>query len=225
MEDTLKTQLSVGFFHDLVQSVVSALEVRDPHTAEHSLRVGDMVEHTCRLMGLPREQLTTIHMAAHVHDIGKIGIPDAILLKKQRRTPEEHEVMRDHARLGADILGRCASLAPIALIVRHHHEHWDGSGYPDGLAGEQIPFGSRVIAVCDSVDAMLGKRLVSKAKTAQECRRQIELGEGSAYDPELARFVVAHWDEIVGPVDFRDSENFDLPDASIGRELHCDVPL
>ncbi len=157
---------SAELLHDLVQGIVSALEARDPHTAEHSLRVGDMVEQTCLAMGLPAEQVMSIHMAAHVHDIGKIAIPDSILLKKGRRTPEEHAVMRDHARMGAEILGRCASLEPIALIVRHHHERWDGQGYPDGLSGTDIPLGSRIIAVCDSIDSMLGKRLSSKRHRA-----------------------------------------------------------
>lgn len=216
---------STELLHDLVQGIVSALEARDPHTAEHSLRVGDMVEQTCALMGLPAEQAMQIHMAAHVHDIGKIAIPDAILLKKSRRTPEEHAIVRDHARMGAQILGRCASLEPIALMVLHHHERWDGLGYPDGLAGADIPFGSRVIAVCDSIDSMLGKRLSSKRKTQQECREQIAQGAGAAYDPEIAAFVVAHWDAIVGGIDFRDSEDFDGAGvAGPGRALRCSVP-
>ena len=215
---------SAELLHDLVQGIVSALEARDPHTAEHSLRVGDMVEQTCLLMGLPHDEAMQIHMAAHVHDIGKIAIPDSILLKKGRRTPEEHAVVRDHARMGAQILGRCASLEPIALMVLHHHERWDGAGYPDGLAGEDIPFGSRVIAVCDSIDSMLGKRLSSKRKTQAECREQIEQGAGTAYDPQVARFVVSHWDQIVGGIDFRDSQDFDAEPAGMGRSLRCSVP-
>ena len=97
MDACLNLCASAELLHDLVQGIVSALEARDPHTAEHSLRVGDMVEQTCLAMGLPAEQVMTIHMAAHVHDIGKIAIPDSILLKKGRRTSEEHAVMRDHA--------------------------------------------------------------------------------------------------------------------------------
>ena len=217
-------ELPAELFHDLIQSIVSALEAGDPHTAEHSLRVGDMVERTCLLMGLPYQQVSTIHMAAHVHDIGKIGIPDAILLKKGPRTPEEHEMMRDHARIGAEIIGSCPSLAGIANLVRHHHERWDGAGFPDRLAGEDIPLGSRIITVCDSIDAMLGKRKVRKSLTQAECRAEIEAGAGTAYDPQVAHFVLAHWDEIVGPVNFRDSANFDVIDLTARRALRCAVP-
>lgn len=224
MDACLNLCASAELLHDLVQGIVSALEARDPHTAEHSLRVGDMVEQTCLAMGLPAEQVMSIHMAAHVHDIGKIAIPDSILLKKGRRTPEEHAVLRDHARMGAEILGRCASLEPIALIVRYHHERWDGQGYPDGLAGTDIPLGSRIIAVCDSIDSMLGKRLSSKRKTQDECREQIEQGAGSAYDPDIALFVVAHWDQIVGGIDFHDSADFDTLEVCPGRALRCSVP-
>ena len=224
MDACLNMCASAELLHDLVQGIVSALEARDPHTAEHSLRVGDMVEQTCLALGLPPEQTMTIHMAAHVHDIGKIAIPDSILLKKGRRTPEEHALVRDHARMGAEILGRCASLEPIALIVLRHHERWDGQGYPDGICGVDIPLGSRIIAVCDSIDSMLGKRLSSKRKTRQECREQIKQGAGGAYDPDIARFVVAHWDQIVGPIDFRDSQDFDALEALPGRALRCSVP-
>ena len=197
---------AIELMHDLVQSIVSALEARDPHTAEHSLRVADMTERTCQLMELPIDQATDIHMAAHVHDIGKIALPDAVLHRDRRLTPQEHQMLRDHARVGADIVGRCASLRGIATIVRHHHERWDGTGFPDGLAGEQIPLGARIVAVCDSIDAMMGKRLSKTSLTHEECKQEIELGVGTSFDPQVARFVLDHWDEIVGCINFRDSE-------------------
>ncbi|MBR2836238.1 MAG: HD domain-containing protein [Coriobacteriales bacterium] len=199
-------QSTLELYHDLVQSIVSALEARDPHTAEHSLRVGDMTERVCLLMGLPEDQSTDIHMAAHVHDIGKIALPDTVLHRDRPLTPHEHELMRDHARVGAEIIGSCTSLKGIASIVLHHHEKWNGSGYPDGLAGEDMPLGARIVAVCDAIDAMMGKRLSKKALTHEACREQIEQGIGTSFDPAIARFVLDHWDEIVGPVNFRDSE-------------------
>ncbi|MEE8716788.1 MAG: HD domain-containing phosphohydrolase [Coriobacteriales bacterium] len=220
-------ELDVGVYHDLVQSIVSALEARDPHAAEHSLRVGDMTERTCLLMGLEPELAATIHMAAHVHDIGKVGIPDAVLLKRGRLTPKEREVLQGHARIGAQIIGSCPSLVGIARIVLHHHERWDGSGYPDGLAGTDIPLGSRIIAVTDSIDAMLGKRVARKSLTQAECSAEIRSGAGSAYDPAITRFVLDHWDQIVGPVDFRDSDDFDkgrLLALAPRPALHCAVP-
>lgn len=202
---TSRKPTETELFHDLIQSIVSALEARDPHTAEHSLRVGTMVETTCLLMGLPDDETITIRMAAHVHDIGKIGIPDCVLLKQGRKSPEEHETLHSHAKIGADILKRCASLQEVATIVLHHHERWDGRGYPDKLYKEQIPLGSRIISVCDSVDAMLGKRVHSKSITIEECKQEIVYGLGSMYDPEIALFVLEHWDEIVMPIDFRDA--------------------
>lgn len=218
------TSVSFAAYHDLIQAIVAALEARDPHTAEHSLRVADMVERTCKLMGLPAEQCDAVHMAAHMHDIGKIGIPDAVLLKRSRLTPEEHAVLRDHARLGAEIVGSCPGLADIATIVRHHHERWDGTGYPDGLAGEDIPLGARIVSVCDSIDAMLGKRLSKRSLTQEECREEIRRNAGAMYDPAIALFVLRYWGQIVGPVNFRDSRNFEADDPARLRTLHCAVP-
>lgn len=211
----------LDLYHDVIQSIVSALEARDPHTAEHSLRVGDMAERTCELMGLSPEATMTVHMAAHVHDIGKIGIRDAVLLKGARLTPEEHALLREHPRIGYEILRGCPSLADVALIVLRHHERWDGRGYPDGLAGEDIPFGARVVAVCDSIDAMLGKRVYRKSLSPDAARKEIEANAGSMYDPRVAAFVSAHWDEIVAPVDFPRQD--DEPCTVCGR-LHCSVP-
>lgn len=222
--DSAPSSVSFSAYHDLIQAIVAALEARDPHTAEHSLRVGDMAERTCRLMGLPEAERDAIHMAAHMHDIGKIGIPDSILLKRSRLTPEEHAVLRDHARIGAEIIGSCSGLADIADIVRHHHENWDGSGFPDGLAGEDIPLGSRVIAVVDSIDAMLGKRLAKRSLTQGECIQQVFINKGVKYDPRVAQFVLDHWDEVVGPVNFRDSHDFEGDESGSARSLHCAVP-
>lgn len=209
--------------HDLIQAIVSALEARDPHAAEHSLRVADMVERTCVLMDLPEGQRDAIHIAAHLHDIGKIGIPDAILLKRSWLTSDEHAVLRDHARIGAEIVGSVPGFATVADMVRHHHERWDGAGYPDGLAGGAIPFGARVIAVCDSIDAMLGKRRAKRSLSQRECVQEVFAGMGTSYDPDIAWFVLKRWDAIVGPVDFDDSDDFEADGAALFRRLRCAV--
>lgn len=193
------------FYHDLVQSIVSALEARDPHTAEHSVRVGNMVEKTCQLMGLSYNTTTMIHMAAHVHDIGKIALPDAVLIRRTRLSTDQHQLLKEHSRVGYEILRGCESLKEVATIVLHHHEHWDGSGYPSQLAGEGIPFGARLVCLCDSIDAMLGKRKSSKSMTAEECKREIEANSGSMYDPQLTSFVLENWEDIVTPIDFQDT--------------------
>ena len=150
------------------------------------LRVANMVERICLLMGMDRPQVDAIHMAAHLHDIGKIGVPDAVLLKRSRLTPEEHAILRDHVRIGAAIVGACPTLGEVALMVLHHHERWDGRGYPDGLAGGQIPLGARIIAVCDSIDAMPGKRLAKRPMTERECVQEVFSNMGVMYDPDVA---------------------------------------
>ncbi len=211
----------LDLYHDVIQSIVSALEARDPHTAEHSLRVGDMAERTCALLGIPLHEAMAVHMAAHVHDIGKIGIRDAVLLKRARLTEEERELLREHPRIGYEILSGCPTLSDVALMVLHHHERWDGQGYPCGLAGEEIPFGARVIAVCDSIDAMLGKRLYRKSLTMEACREEIRSNAGIMYDPGIAEFVCAQWDKIVGPVRF---PRYDDELHVVCRRLHCSVP-
>jgi putative nucleotidyltransferase with HDIG domain len=213
--------VSFEVYHDLIQSIVAALEARDPHTAEHSLRVANMVERTARYLGLSVRDADAVHIAAHLHDIGKIGIPDAVLHKGARRTPEEHAVLREHARIGAEIVGSVPSLAPVAAMIRSHHERWDGAGYPDGLAGDEIPFGARVIAVCDSIDAMMGPRLAKTPLDSAACRAQIAEGAGRAYDPRVARTVLDHWDKIVRPVNFADSADFERRTPGCTHHLRC----
>ena len=189
--------ISASIYHDLIESIVASLEARDVHTANHSRRVSDMTERFCRFLEISEAEGHMIHMAAHVHDIGKIGIPDSILQKPGKLSPQERIVMKQHSQIGASILGRSACLKEIANIVLHHHERWDGRGYPGGLAGESIPYGSRVIAVCDSVDAMLGLRSYRESLTADECRREILENCGKMYDPAIANSLILHWNEIV----------------------------
>ncbi len=211
------------FFHDIIQAIVSAMEARDPVTAEHSLRVADMTERVCVLMQLPRWQTVQIHMAAHVHDIGKIAIPDSVLTKRARLTPEEHALMRSHVRIGAEILGSSPRLAGVADIVLHHHERWDGTGFPDGLAGESIPLGARIVTLCDSIDSMLGKHTVKDSMTPEECRADILENSGLMYDPAIAHFVLDHWDLIVAPIDF--SKGIDKGTTALMRGgLQCSIP-
>ena len=197
-----ETSGDMAMYHDLVLAIVAALEARDPHTAEHSMRVADMTERVVRLMGLPAVEAEFVHMAAHVHDIGKIAMPDTILHRTRRLSESQHEVLRDHARIGAQIIGKSPSLQGIAIIVRHHHEHWDGSGYPDGLAGEEIPLGARIVSVCDAVDAMLGKREGKTPISEDECKSELQAATGHAFDPHIATLVLSHWDEIVGPIGY-----------------------
>ena len=188
---------SQGVYHDLVACTVAALEAKDPFTADHSLRVSNLSEQTCMLLGLPEEQTELIHMAAHVHDIGKIGVPDAVLLKPGSLNEEEWHAIRQHPRIGAEILGQSAGLAGIAKIVLHHHERWDGRGYPVGLKEDEIPLGSRIIAICDSIDAMTSQRPYRKPLGLDDCKAEIVHGSGVMYDPEIVKVILRHWDKLM----------------------------
>ena len=134
-------------YHDLIESIVAALDARDAYTASHSDRVADMVLVLAAALGLDEDETTRIHMAAHLHDIGKIAVPDSVLRKAGPLTRPEWEEMRRHPVTGYEILRKIDDFKEIAILVRHHHERWDGRGYPDGLSGHDIPPGSRVIAI------------------------------------------------------------------------------
>lgn len=198
-EVTMDKPRRATLYHDLVERVVAALETKDHFTADHSLRVSDMAEQACRSLGLTDEQTEMIHMAAHVHDIGKIGVPDAVLTKPGTLNDEEWASIRQHPRIGAEILGQAAELSEIAGIVRHHHEKWNGQGYPDGLKEYEIPLGSRIIAVCDSIDSMLSERPYRRPLSQQACREEILRNSGVMYDPDIVERIVRDWDIVVTP--------------------------
>ncbi len=191
-------QQTEKIYHDLVTSVVAALEAKDHFTADHSLRVSDMTERVCKLMGLSPSQTEMIHLAAHVHDIGKIGVPDAVLAKPGPLDHEEWSKIREHPRIGADMLRSFTGLSEIADIVLHHHERWDGKGYPDGVRGTDIPLGSRIIAICDSIDAMATERVYRSALSPRECREEISRNSGVMYDPDIAAIVLEKWEKVLG---------------------------
>ena len=143
------------------------------------------------------EQQDMIPLASALHDIGKIAVPDSVLRKAGPLTRPEREEMRRHPVTGYEILRKIDDFKEIAILVRHHHERWDGRGYPDGLSGHDIPPGSRVIAVADSIDAMMSSRSYRPAMTSAACRREIEKNSGIMYDPRVAAAALEHWDELV----------------------------
>lgn len=181
-------------YHDIINCLVSTIEAKDLYTSGHSNRVGDMSFDLAKLIGMKRTQLRNIHIAAHLHDIGKIGIPDSILNKASTLLPHEWEQIKSHSQIGYNILKKSHKLNKISKIVLYHHEKWNGSGYPEGLKEEKIPLGSRIIAVCDSIDAMLTDRPYRKALTIQECREEILANKGIQFDPVIADAAVENFD-------------------------------
>lgn len=191
-------------YHEIIDCITCALDARDPYTAGHSERVSDMTLKVCQLIGLKKDDISKIHIAAHLHDIGKIGVPDAILNKEGRLTDEEFGYIKKHPAIGAEILSKSNKLSELSDIVLMHHERYDGKGYPLGRKGVGIPIGARIIAICDSIDAITSNRCYRKAHDFQYCYDEIEKNLGKMYDPIVGRYVLDNWEEIISVV--RDKE-------------------
>lgn len=168
-----------------ITSLASALEARDPHTRNHSAQVGKLAARVGREMGLPRSELYELHLAGLLHDLGKIGIPDAILLKPAGLTRAEYEVMKTHPVLGARILSGLPGLENVTRIVLHHHEMVDGRGYPDGLSGDAIPLGARIIAVCDTYLSMVENRPYRQGQSMARIHRELRRVAGHQLDADV----------------------------------------
>lgn len=168
-----------------VRTLAEAVDARDPATRHHSANVAELAVPLCQVLGLDDEQAQVIGLAALMHDVGKIGVRDEILLKPGPLSARERAEVEQHARLGERIL-EPAGLVELLPIVRHHHERWDGAGYPDGLAGEEIPLGSRVLAVCDVFETITSGRPYRPAGTAEEAIAEVLACAGTQFDPEVA---------------------------------------
>jgi putative two-component system response regulator len=162
-------------------------EYRDDVTEQHTQRVGQLSGMIARELGLPASEAELIRLASPLHDIGKIGIPDRILLKPGRFTEEEFEEMKTHAGIGASILD--GSLFPVLQVAKvialTHHERWDGRGYPSGLKGSDIPLAGRIVAIADFYDALTHQRPYKQAWTKEETVEEIRKQRGAHFDPEI----------------------------------------
>ena len=168
-----------------VQALAAAIEVKDRYTSGHTKRVGAYADAIVEYLPIIDGEKEKIRLAGVLHDIGKIGVPDRILLKPDRLTEAEWDEMRLHTEAGFDIVSRVAGLEEIAEILRHHHERWNGTGYPRGLKGDEIPFASRVIAVADTFDAIVTDRPYRAAMRPSEAREIIVGHSGTHFDPTV----------------------------------------
>lgn len=193
--ETCKNEID---YHEIIECIVCALDAKDAYTAGHSQRVSDMALTVAERMGFRKDDIEKIHIAAHLHDIGKIGVPDAVLNKKEKLTDEEWQSIKKHPLIGAEILSKSEHLSELKDIVLCHHERYDGLGYPYGMKGEEIPVGARIIAVCDSIDAMTSDRSYRRAYDFQYCYGEIKKNLGKMYDPVIGACVLKHWEEITG---------------------------
>lgn len=184
-------------YHDIIKSMVAALEAKDLYTSGHSTRVAEMAYGLGELLGMTKEELRLMHIAGDLHDIGKIGVPDNVLNKPEKLEIEEWELMKKHCDIGYNILSKAKTFKGISEIVLYHHERWDGKGYPKGLKAEEIPFASRILAVCDSIDAMKSDRPYRKSISDEICKAEINKNRGIMYDSQIAECMLENWDEIV----------------------------
>lgn len=162
------------------------VEVKDVYTRGHSDRVSEYSLLIGEKLNLPPEQMKTLKIGALFHDIGKIGIPDAILLKTDKLTDDEYSEIKNHPAIGAHILSNASIFADIIPIVKHHHERYDGKGYPARLAGEDIPYLARIVAVADTFDAMTSRRSYRQALDFDYTMNEIERCKGTQFDPAIA---------------------------------------
>src|SRR5439155_20990192 len=169
-------------YRETLASLSNALEAKDAVTSQHTEEVVRLAVAVAAELGLGLEQVRNIELGAVLHDIGKVRVPEAILNKPGPLTAEEWLVMKTHPEIGEHILRPIQSLQGILPIVRHHHERWDGTGYPDGLSGRAIPLGARIVAVCDAYRAMTENRPYRAALSISEARDELEAGAGTQFD-------------------------------------------
>ena len=171
---------------ELIQALAQAIEAKDSYTSNHVGRVRDISVEIARAIGLSRELVKVIAVAATLHDVGKISTPDAVLLKPGPLTDDEYEIMKQHAENGAQILRGIRSLPEgVEAMVRHHHERWDGKGYPEAKKGADIPLGAQIISIADCYDAMTYDRPYRKGFSPQEALKRMEMGCGTQFNPKL----------------------------------------
>jgi putative nucleotidyltransferase with HDIG domain len=177
--------------HDIVDALSTALDAKNSNMCGHSERVAELSLLIAKTMGLSFAEQQRIHIGAHLHDIGKIGIPDAILNKPGKLTDDEFNTIRQHPEIGGTIVGKIKVFHSVADIVRHHHERFDGKGYPDGLCGEEISLGARIVAVADSFDAMTTMRTYRLAFSVSQAIEEAERCKGSQFDPGIVDILKA----------------------------------
>ncbi len=183
--DAIQYRFVTPILDGVALALTAAIEARDLETGAHCMQLGTMGERVATLLGLSEQERTTIRIGGYLHDVGKIAIADRILLKPGPLTEEEYLEMQRHAKIGASIVQTHEAMTEIARIVHHHHERFDGRGYPDRLAGAEIPLGARIISVADAFSAMTNNRVYRKAIPAEQAWEEIRRNAGSQFDPAI----------------------------------------
>ncbi len=179
----------------IVKALSGAIDAKDTYTNGHSTRVAEYSREIARRAGFPKELQDSIYMMGLLHDVGKIGVPDAIINKPAKLSEEEYAVIRSHPVMGSDILANITEFPMLSTGAKWHHERYDGKGYPDGISGEEIPTEARIIAIADAYDAMSSKRSYRGVLPQAQIRAEVEEGKGTQFDPVLADIMLAMIDE------------------------------
>lgn len=190
-----KTKENASLSLRVVQSLAQAIDAKDAYTNGHSSRVAEYARKIAELHGYSLRQQNEIYITGLLHDVGKIGVPDAIINKPGRLTPEEYDIIRTHPVIGEKILRSIRERPELAIGARWHHERYDGTGYPDGLAGSAIPETARIIAVADAYDAMTSRRSYRDILPPEKVRTELEKGKGTQFDPVFADLMLSIMDE------------------------------
>ena len=192
-----KSKENERLFMQVVSSLASAIDAKDTYTNGHSSRVANYSREIAKRAGYEDKKLEEIYIMGLLHDVGKIGIPDAVINKPAKLTDEEYDIIKNHPVLGAKILSNIKAMPQLVNGARWHHERFDGKGYPDGLSGEDIPEEARIIALADAYDAMSSHRSYRKSLPQEVVREEIEKGKGTQFDPRFAAIMLEMIDEDV----------------------------
>lgn len=179
----------------IVKTLSGAIDAKDTYTNGHSTRVADYSKEIARRAGFSKERQNDIYIMGLLHDVGKIGVPDAIINKPAKLTDEEYSIIQNHPVMGAKILRNITEFPKLSIGARWHHERYDGKGYPDGISGEDIPIEARIIAVADAYDAMSSRRSYRDVLPQSQVRNEVERGKRAQFDPKFAEIVLTMIDE------------------------------
>lgn len=179
----------------IVKTLSGAIDAKDTYTNGHSTRVAEYSREIARRAGFSKAVQDDIYMMGLLHDVGKIGIPDAIINKPTKLTDDEYAIIKQHPLMGAEILENITEFPKLVTGARWHHERYDGKGYPDGISGEDIPMEARIIAIADAYDAMSSRRSYRDVLPQTQVHAEVEKGKGTQFDPEFAEIMLAMIDE------------------------------
>jgi HD-GYP domain-containing protein (c-di-GMP phosphodiesterase class II) len=193
MADRLK-ELYIG----VLRAMAKALESRDPFAGGHDQRAAEYAAACAEYINMSPDEVANVRLAAQVQNLGHIGVPDAILDNKGKLSDEEYEKLKNHPRIGAEILNQVQALKGTVELVLHHHERFDGKGYPDGIRGKAIPLGARILAVADAFDAMISTQKHRAAVTAEQAIEELKRGAGTQFDPEIVAAFIELLPKISG---------------------------